>query len=183
VAMVLAVGVLASCGASDQHTQPRAQQSTEQANHNADDIAFAHNMVAHHGQVVQMAEMVQTNSENRQMIDLASRMTTTQLGEIQAFNAWLVQWQEGASSDPAGHDGTTMPGMLDAATIDRLQSLRGADFDRLWLTSMIDHHKGAIVMAQGELEHGKNSDAMYLARTIIAEQQAEIDQMNQMLGG
>jgi uncharacterized protein (DUF305 family) len=177
VATVLAAGLLASCD-QDPH-QGGAPQSTQQADHNADDVAFARNMKTHHAQAVQMAQMVQTNSEDRQLIELANRMTTTQFGEIQAFNAWLVQWPEG--HDSAGH--TTMPGMVDAATIDRLQSLRGADFDRLWLTSMIDHHRGAIDMAQDEIAHGKNPDAIYLARTIIAGQQAEIDQMQQMLGG
>ena len=48
---------------------------------------------------------------------------------------------------------------------------------------MIDHHRGAIAMAQDEIAHGKNPDVIYLARTIIAGQQAEIDQMKQMLGG
>ena len=144
-------------------------------------------MITHHGQAVQMAQMVPTNSDNRELIDLANRMTITQIGEIQAFNAWLVQWPEGQTSGPAGHDaaghGATMPGMVDAATMARLQSLTGAEFDRLWLTSMIDHHRGAIAMAQDEIAHGKNPDVIYLAKAIIAGQQAEIDQMKQMLGG
>ena len=87
-----------------------------------------------------------------------------------------------AGHDPAGH-GATMPGMVDQATMDKLQSLTGADFDWLWLTSMIDHHRGAIAMAQDEIAHGKNPDVIYLARSIIAAQQAEIDQMKKMLGG
>ncbi len=185
-AAVLAAGLLGSCVGSGQHTQAGASQS-QQADHNADDIAFARTMVTHHGQGVQMAQLAQTNTSNQQLVDLANRMTKTQFGEIQAFNAWLVQWPEGQGSDPAGHDaaghGATMPGMVDAATMARLQSLTGPDFDRLWLTSMIDHHRGAIAMAQDEIAHGKNPDVIYLARTIIAGQQAEIDQMKQMLGG
>jgi uncharacterized protein (DUF305 family) len=187
VAAVLAAGLLASCGGSDQHTQAGAEPSTLQADHNADDVAFVRSMVSHHGQAVQMAQMALDKASNPEVSDLAGHISTTQLGEIQAFNAWLVQWPEGQSGDPAGHDaaghGATMPGMVDAATLASLQSLTGADFDRLWLTSMIDHHRGAIAMAQDEIAHGKNPDVIYLARTIIAGQQAEIDQMKKMLGG
>jgi uncharacterized protein (DUF305 family) len=73
--------------------------------------------------------------------------------------------------------------MVDQPTMDKLEQLTGAEFDRLWLTSMIDHHRGAIAMAQDELAHGRNPDVLYLARSIIASQQAEIDQMKQILGG
>ena len=184
---LLAAGVLASCGADQHDTQLSAPQSTEQADHNADDIAFARNMVPHHEQAVVMAQMVPTNTTDQQVVDLADQIVTTQLPEIQAFRAWLMQWPDADDSDSSGHDaaghGAQMQGMVDQATLDRLQSLTGTDFDRLWLTSMIDHHRGAIAMAQDEIAHGKNPDVIYLARSIIAAQQAEIDQMKQMLGG
>ena len=145
-------------------------------------------MVTHHGQARPDGAAGADEHSNQQASSTwPTASTKTQFGEIQAFNAWLVQWPEGQNSDPAGHDaaghGATMPGMVDAATMARLQSLTGPDFDRLWLTSMIDHHRGAIAMAQDEIAHGKNPDVIYLARTIIAGQQAEIDQMKQMLGG
>ena len=157
------------------------QQTSEQADHNADDIAFASNMVPHHEQAVVMAQMVPTNTTNQQIVDLANQIIDSQVPEIQAFRAWLMQWQDAQGNDASGHDGAghgaAMPGMVDQATMDRLQSLNGADFDRLWLTSMIDHHRGAIAMAQDEIAHGQNPDVIYLARSIIAAQQAEIDQM------
>jgi uncharacterized protein (DUF305 family) len=67
--------------------------------------------------------------------------------------------------------------------MDKLRTLHGADFDRLWLMSMIDHHRGAIAMAQQEVARGKNPDVIYLAKSIVTAQQSEIDQMNRMLGG
>jgi uncharacterized protein (DUF305 family) len=76
-----------------------------------------------------------------------------------------------------------IPGMVDQATMDKLQSLSGEEFDRLWLTSMIDHSRGAIAMAQDEVAHGRNADVLYLARSAIATQQSEIDQMKKILGG
>ena len=65
----------------------------------------------------------------------------------------------------------------------KLASLNGAEFDTLWLQSMIGHHQGAIEMAKAEIANGENVDAIGLAKTIVDTQQAEIDQMKQMLGG
>ena len=74
-------------------------------------------------------------------------------------------------------------GMVDDATMTKLKSLNGSEFDTLWLESMISHHQGAIEMARAEITNGKNVDAKGLAQTIVETQQAEIGQMKQMLGG
>jgi uncharacterized protein (DUF305 family) len=183
-AVLLALSMLTACGGSaDRHGAPSGTgQSSEQADHNADDVAFAHNMIPHLEQAVQMAQMVPTNTTNPQVIALAGRITTTQGPLVQAFRAFLTQWQDVQGRDAAGQ-GIPMVGMVEATTMDKLQSLTGPGFDRLWLTSMIDHHRGAITMAQDEVAHGRSADVIYLARSIIATQQPEIDQMNRMLGG
>ena len=185
-AVLLAVGVLTACGGSPNHHAggSSANQTSEPSNHNAADIAFARNMIPHHEQAVQMAQMVPANTTNRQVIALANQIIATQLPEVQAFRAKLMQWPETQDThDAPGRDSHGMPGMVDQATMDKLQKLNGAEFDRLWLTSMIAHHRGAVTMAQDELAHGRDADVTYLARTIIANQQAEINQMQQMLGG
>ena len=96
----------------------------------------------------------------------------------------LVQWNENpdANSRHTGH-GATMTGMVDEATMTKLQSMNGAEFDRLWLESMISHHQGAIEMAKAEIANGDNVDAKDLAKKIVTTQEAEIGQMKQMLGG
>ncbi len=187
-AVPLTAGMLTACGGSSDRSPAPASpdQSSEQANHNADDIAFARNMIPHHEQAVQMAQMVPTNTTNPRVNALANQIITTQAPGIQAFRTFLMQWQdvEGRdSTSTAGGQDIPMVGMVEAATMSRLQSLTGPDFDRLWLTSMIDHHRGAVAMAQDEVAHGRNVDVIYLARSIIASQQPEIDQMKQMLGG
>jgi uncharacterized protein (DUF305 family) len=183
-AVPLTVGMLTACGgSSDRHGPPSStDQSSEQADHNAEDIAFARNMIPHHQQAVQMAQMVPTNTTNPRVIGLANQIITTEAPGIQAFRTFLMQWQDVQGHD-AGGQGMPMVGMVDQTTMDKLQSLTGPEFDRLWLTSMIDHHRGAIAMAQDEGAHGRNADVIYLARSIIATQQSEIDQMKQMLGG
>ena len=193
-AVPLTVGMLTACGgSSDRHGAPSStDQSSEQANHNSDDIAFARNMIPHHQQAVQMAQVVPTNTTNPRVIGLANQIITTEAPGIQAFRTFLMQWQDVGGHDTQGKDSTgrdaggqgiPMVGMVDQRTTDKLQSLTGPEFDRLWLTSMIDHHRGAIAMAQDEVAHGRNADVIYLARSIIATQQPEIDQMKQMLGG
>ena len=67
--------------------------------------------------------------------------------------------------------------------IDDYADLNGAEFDKLWLASMISHHEGAIEMAKAEIANGDNVDAKTLAKNIVATQGAEIGQMKQMLGG
>ena len=76
-----------------------------------------------------------------------------------------------------------MQGMVDDATMARLESLKGQEFDTLWLQSMISHHQGAIEMAKAEIANGKSPDMITMAKNIVTAQQAEIDQMKKMLGG
>ena len=101
------------------------------------------------------------------------------------MNAFLVQWKENPGDEHAGghqnHD--AMTGMVDDETMAQLKTLNGAAFDKLWLQSMISHHQGAIEMAKAEVANGQNVDAKQLAQTIIDAQQAEIEQMQKMLGG
>jgi uncharacterized protein (DUF305 family) len=73
--------------------------------------------------------------------------------------------------------------MVDSATMTKLTSVNGAEFDSLWLESMISHHQGAVEMAKAEIANGDNVDAKTLAKNIVTTQEAEIGQMKQMLGG
>jgi uncharacterized protein (DUF305 family) len=181
---------LSSCSspASDGHTD---RQSTDEpvitgqpAGYNADDVAFATNMSPHHEQAVELSAMVPDRSTNAELITLAERISAAQQPEINVMKVLLVQWNENpdTNSGHGGH-GNSMQGMVDAATMTKLQSLQGAEFDNLWLESMISHHQGAIEMAKAELANGDNVDAKGLAKNIVTTQEAEIGQMKQMLGG
>ena len=61
--------------------------------------------------------------------------------------------------------------------------LKGAEFDTLWLQAMINHHRGAIAMAETEIADGRSADMITMATTMVATQQAEIDQMTTILAG
>jgi uncharacterized protein (DUF305 family) len=93
-----------------------------------------------------------------------------------------VQWKEGLDKPTEGGPGTTWS-LIDSATVDRLNSLRGTEFDTLWLNSMISLDQGAIAAANAEIANGKNIDTISLAKQIVKARQTEIGQMQQMLSG
>jgi uncharacterized protein (DUF305 family) len=181
---------LSSCGNSSteghaDHSQTDQPVITGQpAGYNADDVAFATNMIPHHKQAVDLAALVPERTTNAGLQQLAKQISEEQQPEIDVMKVFLVQWNENpdTNSGHAGH-GNTMQGMVDAATMTKLQSLNGAEFDKLWLESMIGHHQGAIEMAKAEIANGDNVDAKSLAKNIVTTQEAEIGQMKQMLGG
>jgi uncharacterized protein (DUF305 family) len=132
-----------------------------------------------------MSALVPERSTNPEVIALAEQISAAQQPEINALRVFLVQWNENPEDGTAGgHEGhTNMQGMVDDATMAKLQSLKGSEFDTLWLESMIGHHQGAIEMAKAEVANGENVDAKAMAQTIVNTQQAEIGQMNQMMEG
>jgi uncharacterized protein (DUF305 family) len=190
LAAVAAALFLSSC--SNPATDGQAgQQRTDEpvitgqpAGYNADDVAFATNMIPHHQQAVELSALVPDRSTNTELVALAEQISAAQQPEINVMKVFLVQWNENpdTSSGHEGH-GNPMQGMVDAATMTKLASLNGAEFDRLWLESMISHHQGAIEMAKAEIANGDNVDVKALANNIVTTQEAEIGQMKQMLGG
>jgi uncharacterized protein (DUF305 family) len=181
---------LSSCSspASDGHTgHEHADEPVitgQPAGYNADDVAFATNMIPHHQQAVDLSAMVPDRSTDAGLVALAQQISAAQQPEINVMKVFLVQWNENpdTNSGHSGH-GNTMAGMVDEATMTKLTSLNGAEFDRLWLESMISHHQGAIEMAKAEIANGDNVDAKTLATNIVTTQEAEIGQMKQMVGG
>ena len=101
--------------------------------------------------------------------------------------------QSGAPTTTPMPSGSTMPGMpgmgdmpgmegmMSQADMDALKNARGVEASRLFLTQMIEHHQGAITMAQDEIKNGQFPDAIALAKSIVDSQQKEIDTMNQIL--
>jgi uncharacterized protein (DUF305 family) len=174
----------ASDGQADHQQTHQPVVTGQPAGYNADDVAFATNMIPHHQQAVELSAMVPDRSTNAELAALAQQISAAQQPEVNVMKVFLVQWNENPDTNAghAGH-GSTMEGMVDAATMTKLESLNGAEFDKRWLESMISHHQGAIEMAKAEIANGDNVDAKTLATNIVTTQEAEIGQMKQMLGG
>jgi uncharacterized protein (DUF305 family) len=81
-----------------------------------------------------------------------------------------------------GMDHSGMPGMMDSKDMDKLEKASGTDFDTMFLTMMIEHHKGAVEMATTEKSKGKYGPATTMAGDIITAQTSEIAEMNKLLG-
>lgn len=183
----LAIGLSGCSGSSDTAPTSTADSSTtttsssveQTAEHNAADIAFATDMIPHHEQALTLSDLVPERSDNPQLAALAADIKAAQQPEIDTLQQYLRDW---GAPEPTDTDHSDMAGMVDDATMAKLATLTGKDFDDLWLQSMIDHHRGAIDMAQTEIDEGVNPGAKELATAIIDTQQAEIDQMTAMLG-
>ena len=191
LAGVAAIVALSSCSTAakeDHNAHPSttaSASSAAQAAHNEDDVMFAQMMIPHHQQAVELAALVPDRSTNPALLNLAGAISAQQQPEIDTMRDALKKW--GVNPDEmahgSGHAGMTMQGMVDDATMVKLEALKGAEFDALWLESMISHHKGAIAMADVEIKDGASPEMVSLAKSIVSAQQAEVDQMTSMLTG
>ncbi len=144
------------------------------------DVTFLQMMYPHHAQAVDMAKLVAGRSQNQEVITLAQNIDKAQGPEMTQMIGLLQSFGKPApSAQMSGHD---MPGMMSTDEMNELNGLSGKPFDDRWLQMMIQHHTGAIQMADTELRDGSNADVKKLAGAIIADQQAEITQMRSMLG-
>ena len=150
------------------------------------DVAFAQGMIPHHEGALMMAEMALERATDPRVRDLAERIQAGQDPEIDLMTGWLEEWGEPAEGNGAGGMDHGTDGMDDESgemdsggTGDMPAS--GPDFDLMWLQSMIEHHDGAVVMAQIEIDEGVNQEAIDLARLIVETQTDEINEMHQLL--
>ncbi len=149
--------------------------------HNNADVMFAAMMIPHHQQAIEMADLVLAKDGiNTEVTDLATQIKAAQGPEITQMSGWLTGWgMSPSSSMPMDRD--MGGGMMSQADMDDLEKATGDEAARLFLAGMIEHHNGAITMAQQEVTNGQNPDAKQLAQDIIDAQKAEIVTMNRLL--
>ena len=185
-ALVLAALLsLAACGGDDSSPGASSDDSSAGASSedfNDADVAFATEMIPHHQQAVEMAEIAADRAENPEVRRLAENIESAQEPEIQTMTQWLEDWGQetpsGSMDDgDMGHGSEEMPGMMDEAQMEELGNADGAAFDQMFVQMMIEHHEGAIEMARDEQANGKNADAVALAKQIETDQEAEIAKM------
>ena len=159
------------------------------------DIDFMSGMIHHHAQAVLIAGWAPSHGASEPIRLLTERIVVGQNDEIALMSRWLqAHNQPVPESDTAythemsgmGHSmpGMDMPGMLSTEQLAQLDSARGPEFDRLFLTFMLQHHKGAITMVDklfGTEGAGQEETTFRLASDIYADQTTEIDRMQKML--
>ena len=203
--ILIAIGVAgvtaAACGATSGTTAgetPAARDSALERAARADsvrssytdaDVAFMAGMIHHHAQALVMSKMAPTHGASPSLQIMAERILVGQNDEIALMQRWLRDHGQPVPDPADAHAHGTdhsmhMPGMLTAVQMAELDAARGPEFDRLFLTYMIQHHQGAITMVE-ELfasHGGAQGDAVFkLASDIAADQDSEITRMRSML--
>jgi uncharacterized protein (DUF305 family) len=151
------------------------------------EAGFARDMIMHHAQAVEMAEIVRDRTESEEIRILATDIALTQQAQIGMMQGWLDVWGLAATStEPAmawmGHPTEgRMPGMASPEEVSRLGELPPQETDELFLRLMIEHHRAAIPMAKSALEETNQPAVEELAGAIASSQRAEIETMQAML--
>jgi uncharacterized protein (DUF305 family) len=156
------------------------------------DVEFMQGMIMHHSQAVEMTALISSHTENRDLRSLGARISSSQTDEIKFMKRWLVARGEsvtmampGMSNMAAsGQTMALMPGMLSAEQMHALRKAKGAEFDHLFLTGMIQHHGGALTMVKDLFDTagaGQDADVFNFATDADNTQRAEIKIMQRML--
>ena len=188
----LVIIAAATCATATQRAQ--AQTDSPRPPYTAADVRFMAGMIRHHAQAVLIAGWAPTHGASPSLRLLCERIVVGQRDEIASMQRWLRDRHEdapGVGLSPS-HDHTMpgmehsmlMPGMLSAEQLAELDRARGPAFDRLFLTFMIQHHRGAITMvgqlfsAQGAAQDGA---IFRFGNDVNVDQLTEIDRMSRML--
>ncbi|WP_394685780.1 DUF305 domain-containing protein [uncultured Microbacterium sp.] len=151
----------------------------QSANANQADVMFASMMIPHHEQAVEMSDtLLSKDGIDERVTALAQQIKAAQGPEITTMKGWLEDWGAG-STDMGGMDHGG--GMMSEGDMQALERATGTDAARLFLQQMIEHHRGAINMAEQEVSDGQNTAAVDLANSIVKTQTSEISTMEELL--
>ena len=165
-----------------------------------DDVRFMQGMIMHHAQAVKMTALIEARTANKGLRSLGARISSSQSDEIRFMNRWLaargkpilpmkpdMPGMDMPGMDMSSHSAmpALMPGMLTAKQMAALKRAKGAEFDRLFLTGMIQHHGGALIMVKDWFDAagaGQDAELFNFATDVDSGQRAEIRIMQSMLG-
>ncbi len=159
------------------------------------DIEFMKGMIHHHAQAVEMTALIGSRTENVELRLLGARISQSQTDEINFMKSWLVVRGEKTilpmpsmkgmdMSEHKDHQMMLMPGMLDAKQMKALADAKDSEFDKLFLSGMIQHHEGALVMVDELFKSsgaGQEAQIFNFATDVDSTQRAEIKIMQSML--
>src|SRR5215510_1876951 len=155
-------------------------------------VEFMQGMIMHHAQAVEMTALIESRTDNKELRTLGARISHSQSDEINFMKRWLqargepidLPMPEMSGMDMSKHQ-MLMPGMLTAKQMDALRKAMGAEFDKLFLTGMIQHHGGALIMVKDLFDTagaGQDAELFNFATDVDSGQRAEIRIMQGMLG-
>jgi uncharacterized protein (DUF305 family) len=161
----------------------------------AADVQFMQGMIMHHAQAVEMTALIESHTESKDLRSLGARISSSQSDEIKFMKRWLAvrgeplspampEMRMDMSMDTSAHS-MLMPGMLTPKQMETLRKAKGEDFDHLFLTGMIQHHNGALIMVKDLFDTagaGQDAELFNFATDVDSGQRAEIRIMQNMLG-
>ncbi|HLE56641.1 MAG TPA: DUF305 domain-containing protein [Rhodothermia bacterium] len=184
-------------GAEPRSPAEQARADSGRAAYTPSDVRFMQGMIRHHAQAIVMAGWAPAHAAREDVKILAGRIAVSQRDEIAFMERWLRERHETvpestAQHDTAGHQMSTsgssmpelMPGMLTPAQLAKLSSATGSEFDRLFLTFMIQHHQGALTMVEQLFSSqgaGQEPYVFRFASDVEIDQNTEIERMRSML--
>ena len=154
-------------------------------------------MIMHHAQAVEMTALIEARTENKDLRLLGARISHSQAEEIKFMQRWLEARGESTEMPMPKMSGMDMPGMnmskqpmlmpgmLTPKQMEALRNAKGAEFDRQFLTGMIQHHGGALIMVKDLFDTagaGQDAELFNFTTDIDSGQRAEIRIMQGMLG-
>jgi uncharacterized protein (DUF305 family) len=156
------------------------------------DVEFMQGMIMHHAQAVEMTALIASHTENKDLRLLGARISSSQSGEIKFMKRWLAARGESlfkakpemSNMDMSHEKMALMPGMLTAEQMEALRKAKGGEFDRLFLTGMMQHHNGALTMVKDLFDTagaGQDADVFNFATDADNTQRAETRIMQTML--
>ena len=158
------------------------------------DVQFMQGMIMHHAQAVEMTALIESHTENKDVKSLGARISHSQSDEIAFMKRWLITRGQPISEPMSdmhmrhknmSHEQMMMmPGMLSIEQMEALRKAEGEEFDRLFLTGMIQHHGGALTMVK-DLHNtagaAQDAEIFNFATDVDSGQRAEIRIMQNML--
>jgi uncharacterized protein (DUF305 family) len=187
-AVIALAGCAGNSGSSATSTMPGMGQNgmgmssssaPSAADHNVADTMFTQGMIPHHAQAVEMSDMMlKKQGMDGRLTALATKIKAAQAPEIEQMTGWLKSWNE-PTQMAAGHG--MGDGMMGDDDLKKLDASQGTEAATLFLSQMIAHHEGAVMMATTESSQGKNPDAVNLSKAIVTSQEAEIQEMKGLL--
>jgi uncharacterized protein (DUF305 family) len=172
-------------------TLPESTRATLRPRSQAN-VEFMQGMIMHHAQAVEMTALLASHTENKELRALGARISSSQTGEIKFMKRWLAARGESTSMvmpgmpemNKSGQPMALMPGMLSPEQMEALRRAKGAQFDRLFLTGMIQHHQGALTMVKDLFDTagaGQDAEIFTFATDADNSQRAEIKIMQSLL--
>jgi uncharacterized protein (DUF305 family) len=180
-------------GPADLSAIAKARADSARYPYTAADVQFMSGMIAHHAQAIVMAGWAPTHDASASVRTLCERIINAQQDEIATMQHWLADRQQpvpeartmGMKMMMNGQEHVMlMPGMLTEAQMKQLDQARGKEFDLLFLTFMIQHHKGAVSMVKDLFDSygaGQDETVFKFASDVNVDQTTEIDRMQLML--